>query len=199
VPARPDIAVLTPTLPRRTEMLAEAIASVEAQTLKPAAHLIGVDHAGVGIGLMLNRLAAATRCQWLARLDDDDLLEPRHLEVLASAVPDADVVYTWCRIAPRVGPDGEPPTPSVLGTWWTPNQEFDPDALRVANYIPATALIRRSLWEDIGGWSATGPPPQGAGEDWDFWLRALDHGARFRCIPEVTWIYRYHGANVWFR
>jgi len=27
-------------------------------------------------------------------------------------------------------------------------------------------------------------------EDHDLWVRALDAGARFRCIPEVTWTYR---------
>jgi hypothetical protein len=25
---------------------------------------------------------------------------------------------------------------------------------------------------------------------WDLWVRALDAGARFKCVPAVTWTYR---------
>ena len=50
------IAVLTPSLPERGELLAEAAASVRAQTLKPAVHAIAVDYENAGIGALLNRL-----------------------------------------------------------------------------------------------------------------------------------------------
>jgi hypothetical protein len=88
---------------------------------------------------------------------------------------------------------------------WVPNQEFDEDRLRSRNYIPATALVRRSLWQHVGGWLeggwglGNGLRDAELAEDWDFWLRALDARARFLCIPEVTWTYRYHGTNLWFR
>lgn len=194
-----SVAVLTPSLPGREALLAEAIGSVVDQTLRPDTHLIAIDHQRLGIGEQLNRLVRATDAEWLARLDDDDLFDPGHLATLVGSAGSADVVYSFCRVEPRPGPDGTPSPPEVLGVWWTPNQPFDAGALRRSNYIPATTLIRRSLWERIGGWSRTAPPPEGAGEDWDFWLRALDAGARFVCVPEVTWSYRYHGANVWFR
>ena len=201
-----SIAVLTPTLPSRGEMLAEAIASVNAQTVQPVAHLIGVDHEEIGIGWMLNRLAAAADTNWLARLDDDDLLDPNHLEMLSSRAADADVVYSWCRVAPRMNGAVEPKPPAVLGPGkWIPNQDFDAERLRAGNYIPATTLVRKSLWTEIGGWQRAGygvgesPASAHGTEDWDFWLRALDAGARFACVPEITWTYRYHGDNVWFR
>jgi hypothetical protein len=200
------IAVLTPSLPERDDMLAEARASVQAQTLKPTIHAIGIDYGALGIGRMLNQLAAGVDVEWLARLDDDDVFKPNHLEVLASRVDDGDVIYTWCEIAPKTRNGRTPDVPSVLGpAGWIPNQEFDAETLRERNYIPATTLIRKSLWESIGGWSLPGwgvhdsPQEPEFAEDWDFWLRALDAGARFLCIPEVTWIYRYHGANLWFR
>jgi hypothetical protein len=201
-----SIAVLTPSLPERGVMLREAMRSVQGQTLKPSIHAIGVDYDRIGIGRMLNRLAASTTTEWLARLDDDDLFKRNHLEVLASATDEADVIYTWCDVKPRSEGGVTPPAPSVLGpAGWIPNQEFDPDLLRQRNYIPATTLIRTSLWAELGGWLLPGwgvdesPREPQSAEDWDFWLRALDAGARFRCIPEITWTYRYHGENVWFR
>jgi hypothetical protein len=182
-------------------MLAEAIDSVCRQTLKPAVHAIGIDYEGVGIGAMLNRLAVGSHAEWLARLDDDDLFAPSHLEVLGSRVDEGDVIYTWCDVQPR----GTVDPPAVLGSnGWTPNQDFDEDRLRSRNYIPGTTLVRRSLWEEVGGWLEDGlgfgdGRTAGRAEDWDFWLRALDAGARFHCVPEVTWTYRYHGGNLWFR
>ena len=200
------IAVLTPSLPDRSEMLAEAVESVRAQSLRPCVHMVGVDYDDIGIGAMLNRLVGSTDAEWLARLDDDDLLEPNHLELLSSRAGEADVVYTWCDVRPHAAEGSTPEPPSVLGPdGWIPNQEFSEDRLRSRNYIPATALVRRSLWETVGGWLEGGmglrDGRRGAelAEDWDFWLRALDAHARFVCIPEVTWIYRYHGANLWLR
>jgi hypothetical protein len=187
-------------------MLAEAIASVNAQNLRPITHLIGVDHHRAGIGRMLNQLAKSADADWLARLDDDDLLMPHHLETLAHASEHGDVVYSWCDLAPRLSEGQSPPLPAVLGaSGWMPNQTFDAEKLRKRNYIPATTLIRKSLWETVGGWTLPGwgvreaPRTPEAAEDWDFWLRALDAGARFVCVPEVTWTYRYHGENVWFK
>jgi hypothetical protein len=187
-------------------MLSEAVESVRRQTLRPSIHAIGVDYQDIGIGKMLNRLASGSEADWLARLDDDDLFKPNHLEILASGADRADVVYSWCDVEPVATHGAVPDPPAVLGQQgWIPNQEFDAALLRQRNYIPATTLIRRSLWQELGGWletgwglGDTGRGPQAA-EDWDFWLRALDAGARFLCLPEVTWTYRYHGANLWFR
>lgn len=200
------IAVLTPSLPDRGELLAEAVASVRAQTHRPTVHAIAVDYDSDGIGALLNRLAGSTDAEWLARLDDDDLLEPNHLEVLGSAADRADVVYSWCQVAPRVADAVVPDVPAVLGeNRWVPNQEFDEARLRAGNYIPATTLVRRSLWAELGGWREDGwrfggeREDPALTEDWEFWLRALDAGARFVCVPVVTWTYRYHGGNLWLR
>lgn len=196
------IAVLTPSLPDRGELLAEAVASVRTQTYRPAAHAIAIDYENDGIGALLNRLAHSTDAEWLARLDDDDLLQPNHLEVLCSASKDADIVYSWCAVEAR----GDVPEPDVLTrNRWLPNQEFDEQRLRAGNYIPATTLVRRSLWAELDGWREDGwrfggdRDDPAMTEDWDFWLRALDAGARFKCVPVVTWTYRFHGGNLWLR
>lgn len=170
------ISVITASLPARGAMLAECMASVAAQTHRPLEHLVGVDHAGVGPAALRTRLLAAAGGEWVAIVDDDDLLYPQHLERLLAASAAADIVYPFCE---------------VDGRDWSPNRAFDADALRAGNYIPITALIRTGLARSLGwreqaahGW-----------EDWDFWLRALDVGARFVCLPEVTWRYRFHGGN----
>ena len=65
---------------------------------------------------------------------------------------------------------------------------FDPDRLLYWNFIHASALYRRSIWEQSGGYDGT-MPVQGL-EDWDLWLGALEHGWRFMYVPEVFFDYR---------
>jgi len=65
---------------------------------------------------------------------------------------------------------------------------FVGDKLLFANFIHASALYRRTVWEQNGGYDG-GMPVQGL-EDWDFWLGALEHGWRFAYLPEVFFDYR---------
>lgn len=173
------IAVITPAVPERYDMLREAMDSVRGQTLPAFLHLVGVDFERAGLSEMLNRLAgAAIACgaEWVLELDDDDLLDDTHLATLAAHAHEADIIYSYCR---------------VLGRDWDPNAPFDADRLLEQNYIPSNALIRASLIAELDGWKS------GRGhEDWDFWLRALHSGARFLSVPEVTWTYRFHGDNM---
>lgn len=174
-----DIAVVTPSLPTRATMLGEAVASVAAQTLRPSEHLIAVDYDRRGSAYMRNQLVAATRHgDWIAFLDDDDLMWPHHLARLAAeAEAGADIVYSAC--------DG--PMNAVI-------KPFDADALAVGNYIPATVLIRRKLFRDLGGFKPSSAVPHGW-EDWALWKDALAAGARFAYVPEPTWLYRLHAGS----
>lgn len=179
----PRISVITAALPSRLALLHSCISSVTNQTYEPVEHLVGVDHQRAGTGSVKSRLVLAAQGDWIATLDDDDVLLPNHLATLASYATDADIVYSYCRVEGRDG--------------WNPNRPFDAEALRVGNFIPATALIRRSLLVQVGGWRDSADCPHGW-EDWDLWLRCLDAGARFVCAPSVTWVYRFHGRNKTF-
>ena len=175
------IAAVMTSLPERHDFRAEAIRAVEAQTLKPVAHFVGIDYERVGPAEMLNRLlpaCVAASSDWVAQTADDDLWYPHHLETLAEHAADADIVYPYCDVEGR--------------DWFDPNRPFDAAELRRQNFIPATTLIRTSLCVDLG-WRSDATH---GFEDWDFWLRALDAGARFVCVPEKTWLYRFHGANL---
>jgi glycosyltransferase involved in cell wall biosynthesis len=65
---------------------------------------------------------------------------------------------------------------------------FDPERLLFSNFIHASALYRRSVWERSAGYDGT-MPVQGL-EDWDFWVGALERGWRFHYLPEVFFEYR---------
>lgn len=165
------ITVVTASLPERSSWLAEACSSVAAQTYRPDIHLIGVDHARSGTATIRNGLIGTAQTPWVAILDDDDLIEPNHLERLAEFADEGvSVVYSYC--------GGHVP-PGC-------NRPFDPTELRKRNFIPATILLNKEAWETVGGY------PDVYAEDWALLLRILERygPSAFRCCPEVTWTYR---------
>lgn len=171
-----SITVLTASLPERSGMLAENLASVATQRLSPASHLVAVDHARAGGAATYNALLAAVTTEWFCCLDDDDTADLDHLEVMAgAATDDLDVIYTYCR--------------SVGREFTQYNRPFDPALVASNSIVPITALCRTDLMRGAGGFPDT----------WDYdraaWVAVHRAGARFLSIPEITWSYRYHGAN----
>ena len=169
-----EVSILTPTIPSRQRMLKECVASVKAQTTQTDwEHLTAVDETGEGCARIMNRLARAGSGRWVLPLADDDLLLPGCLDSLLEAAGDADVAYS---------------PPLVTGNedrWWFFQE---PPA------IPSFGLIRRSLWERLGGYDES----LSREEDRVFWTAALDAGARFVRVDDPCWIYRQHAGNKSF-
>lgn len=165
-----NVTVITATTPSRTRLLTEAIASVAAQSLPVAEHLIGVDLHRQGGAATKNGLIRRVETEWVQLLDDDDLLCRDHVQrLMQEAGPDVDVVYSYAS------------GPGYSG-WY--NVPFSAEGLQKGNNISHNALVRKSLFDRIGYF---GPE---YGYDWTFWARAVVAGAKFVCIPEETWIYR---------
>lgn len=174
-----NITIVTPSIPKRAAMLGECVQSVAAQTDKPRRHIIEVDWSREGFVNLTNQLITQVESEWLMVLPDDDLIDPNHLEAISAVDDDgADIIYSWCRV---VGRDD-----------WSCNAEFNAERLRWGNYIPGgAAAMRTKTFREFGGYRHE------ASEDWGLWLRALGGGARFKCVPEVTWTYRFHdGGNL---
>jgi glycosyltransferase involved in cell wall biosynthesis len=186
-----SVTVVTPSIPSRREMLLEAMASVDEQTLAPAAHIVVIDHAGIGGETTRNQGLDAVRTEWVAFLDDDDRFLPQHLERLVAhqQATGADLVYPWFEM------DG---ITDELGWFGWFGKEFDGDVLRTSNYIPSTTLVRTSLAREVDGFPTLESKawPFDHSADWGFLLRLLDAGAIFSHLPEKTWIWRRWRGNL---
>ncbi|MEA2313570.1 MAG: hypothetical protein QOI03_262 [Solirubrobacteraceae bacterium] len=68
---------------------------------------------------------------------------------------------------------------------------YDPFRLLYRHNIGSAALIRRELFEDIGGYDQAFK----GYEDWEFWVHALERGWRGRRVETVTLLYRRHGET----
>ena len=138
-------------------------------------------------GLSAARNAGLARAQtpYVLALDADDRLASDALQRLRDpfrAEPALGFSYGLMRF---------------FGAWegvlWMP--PYDPYRLLYRHTIGSTALIRRELLDDVGGYDSAFT----AYEDWEFWLHALEHGWRGRRVNEVTLFYRRHDSTMYLR
>jgi glycosyltransferase involved in cell wall biosynthesis len=178
-----SVTVCVVSLPERHTLLAEALASVRAQTLQPDAVLIGVDPRVVGEAANMNRLVRAASTEWVAFLHDDDLWDPGHLA--AGSALDCDVAVASFRLVGR-------PESSIE------RHHCDYDDLRHTNWFPPSTVMARR--EQVLAWGGFAQAPPGAWVDWTTWRSWLAQGARFACTHEHTVSYRFghgYGNGSW--
>ena len=168
-----ELTLVTVTQDKRRKMLPEMQKSVAEQNDLPAAHFVVWDH-GAGFEATVNRGVSLVETDYYCLVDDDDLLLPKHVETLMGNLS-ADVVWTWCE---------------VVGRDWNPNSGYLPWVLQHRNYIPSNHAFRSSLFRELGGYR------EGRHPDHDFLRRAEAAGATFLNVPQVTWVYRFHGENL---
>jgi glycosyltransferase involved in cell wall biosynthesis len=142
--------------------------------------LIHQDNAGLSAAR--NTGLRASRTPYLLALDADDRLSPGALGVLREPL-DRDT-----RLGFSYG------VASFIGAWegTLSFPPYDPYKLLYRHIIGATALMRRELFEDVGGFD----PAFSRYEDWEFWVNALAHGWRGEKVEEVVLFYRRHGHTM---
>jgi glycosyltransferase involved in cell wall biosynthesis len=145
---------------------------------------------GEGIVPALSAGVAASRGELLARMDADDVSLRGRLSAsraLLDSDPSLGVVAT--RIATI---DGEGLASYVAWQNGIVTPREHANAIFVESPIchPSTT-IRRSALEACGGFR----DPEWA-EDWDLWLRMIDHGFGIAKVPEVLFCWRRHRAAL---
>ncbi|MSQ47316.1 MAG: glycosyltransferase family 2 protein [Deltaproteobacteria bacterium] len=179
----PRVTVVIPTYNRR-DLVREAIASVTAQSY-PDVEVIVVDDgsddgtaevvrrfAGVqyvyqenrGVSVARNVGVARARGELIAFLDSDDLWQPdklTHQVACFEQNPDVRICQTdeiWIRNGVRVNPHHK---------HRKTGEDIFARSLERCLVSPSAVMMRRALWEQVGGFDETLP----ACEDYDLWLR----------------------------
>lgn len=167
--------------PENTELIVVDDGSTQPRTrdilaaLREAGHRV-IEQPHTGLSAARNTGIAASTGEYLLPLDADNRLLPGFAaDAMATldADPAAGVVYGDRReFGARSGDIIVP--------------EFDLPTMLWSNYIDACAVMRRSVWNDIGGFDLAFTD----WEDWDFWLGAAKRGWRFVHLPRPTFEYR---------
>ncbi len=144
-----------------------------------------IDGENLGIALNTNAAAAAASGDWFALLDHDDELADHALAAMAIAIsdnPDAGFVYSD---EDKLDAAGNRSAPFFKPDW-------SPDLLMTLNYISHLSVIRRDVWEAIGGERAGFDGAQ----DYDLALRATGEAASTIHVPDVLYHWRAHDDST---
>lgn len=161
-------------------------------TRDPRITLIEVPHRGLATAL--NTGLKLSQTEWIARMDADDIMDPRRLEFqmrFAKEHPDADVIA--CRV------DAFPEELVTEGfrrylAWQNrslTHDEIIADLFRESPICHPSVIIRRTTILQVGGYRAIDGP-----EDYDLWLRLAVIGARFAKLPDRLHHWRVHPGSL---
>jgi GT2 family glycosyltransferase len=139
-----------------------------------------------GLAAARNTAFAAAEAPWCFVLDADNTLEPQAVEhclALALASPASTaVVHPLIRIVDAAGPS------SLVGG----GHAWQREQFLAGNMVDAMALIRRSAWHAVEGYSHI----PGGWEDFDFWCKLITAQRHGVLCPEVLATYHRHGDSM---
>ena len=163
------VSVIVPTIESRKELLKETLESVKNQTVQPFEVLILREKVKAIAG-KLNRGIEKSKGEAFIILADDDKLDPTYIEKTVKKMEEtkADIVGTALENFGK----------------YTGAHQF--------NRVPfATSLVKKSMWEKVGGYDETIK----IGEDADFYTMCINNGAKIEKVPEPLFIYRCHSVG----
>ena len=129
-----------------------------------------------GPGAARNHGFREAQSDYVAQLDADDLLAPTFLEKCLWFL-EAHPHCAWSHTA-SIG-FGE------QDYLWL--KEFKREGLLMENFLVPTSVVRRSAHFAVGGYDES---IRYGHEDWDYWLRMVEHGFTSKVIPEYLCWYR---------
>lgn len=209
--SEPLISVLTPVYDTGADVLTECVQSVIDQTYdrwqlclvddaSPSAHVwpllqqlatldprIFVAQRDVNGGIVAasNDCAALASGDVISLLDHDDLLHPTALQKVAdvfTTFDDVDYVYTDEDV---VTLDGKRVSPFYKPDW-------SPERFRCQMYTCHLSSIRRTLFDEVGGFR----DGYDGSQDWDLMLRVTERARRIVHAPEVLYHWRTVPTSV---
>lgn len=154
--------------------------------MKPRGFILAIDEEHEGAAITRNAGLFSVETTYVAFLDDDDYFYPNHLEICLSALrtQEADIVYPWFDVKNGTDP---------LGMFGMP---FDPDHLKVSNYIPVTVVAKTQTLQDVGGFTPHPDALEHPCEDWGCWLKVHNAGGKIVHVPERTWAWDWGTGNT---
>jgi GT2 family glycosyltransferase len=144
-------------------------------------------HRNSGLAAARNTAFSATTAPWCWVLDADNQIDPTACELCVqlarASAENTAVVHPLIRIL-----DDNSNMLGLVGG----GHPWQREQLQAGNVIDAMALVRRSAWKAVGGYSHI----PGGWEDFDFWCKLIEadwHGVLY---PQPLATYTQHGTSM---
>ena len=135
-----------------------------------------------GLSATRNLMFHQVRTEYVFVLDADNSIYPRCVEALSTALDHCNASLAYCYLE-RFG------TVSSLISMFP----WDPEALRIGNYIDAMVMLRRQTWEQVEGYSTD---MLHGWEDYELWIKIVSQKGWGVLVPEVLARYRVHATSM---
>jgi glycosyltransferase involved in cell wall biosynthesis len=136
----------------------------------------------LGLAAARNTAFKKAKNDYVFVLDADDEIYPSAISKLLAAclAANADVAYSQIELFGAYK--------GLLGRAWKPSR------FKKGNYVAATALVKKSAWANVGGY--TQPAKIQGWEDYDFWCKFVEHNYHGVFVPKVLCRYRIHSVSM---
>jgi glycosyltransferase involved in cell wall biosynthesis len=136
----------------------------------------------LGLPSARNSAFFKSKTEYVFVLDADNMLYPMCLERLISALDHCDASFAYCYLE-KFG--------ELYGLQNT--KAWNPASFQYGNAIDAMVLLRKSIWQRVGGYSTT----QVLGwEDFELWFKVAKVGGWGVLVPEILARYRVHYTSM---
>ena len=139
------------------------------------------NHVNCGLARTRNAGFDAAETDFVVPLDADNRLLPEFCTRTLETLRDSCAAFAYTKIQCFGDHD------HLIGT-----QAFSQMLFAQANYIDAMALVAKSAWAAVGGYTHI----QHGWEDYDFWCCCVERGIWGVHVPEVLAEYRFHGTSM---
>lgn len=142
-----------------------------------------------GLAAARNTAFEMATSPWCFVLDADNHLHPQAVEqclkIAVDSAPEIAVIHPLINQR-NEGPSKQDSRNLISGRSWQKSH------FRHENHIDAMAMIRRSAWRAVGGYSHI----EDGWEDYDFWCKLVDHGFQGVLCPQVLATYISHDQSM---
>jgi glycosyltransferase involved in cell wall biosynthesis len=136
-----------------------------------------------GLATARNTAFSLSRTPYVFVLDADNEIYPRCVEECWLALRACDAAFAY-PILEKFGSES-----GLMGT-----ELWSMARLAEGNYIDAMVLLRKSAWEEFGGYTKM---DSGSGwEDYELWCKMAERGAYGVQVPQILARYRVHRSSM---
>ena len=141
-----------------------------------------------GLAAARNTAFAAAEASWCFVLDADNQLKPEAVAQCLAVAHHAPA--TTAVVHPLVALAYE--QPDTYARTLLSHQSWQRECFQSGNYVDAMALVRRSAWQQVGGYTHI----PGGWEDFDFWCSLIDAGLHGVLCPQLLAVYNVHDTSM---